>query len=122
MGGKKVKWKLVMNDAQKILLKRYLNANGEAQVKFTQEVAKEFNNYVPLDTGRLKDMTVELQPSKIIYNAPYARKQFYNNKGNGKQGLNQGGLRGKRWDRRCWIDNGDRIVKSIAEFVGGRSK
>ena len=96
MGGAKVKWKLVMNNTQKILLKRYLNKNGEAQVKFTKEVAKECNNYIPFNTGRLKDMMVELQPSKIIYNAPYAREQFYNNKGKGKQGLNKGGLRGKR--------------------------
>lgn len=122
MSGAKVKWKLVMNDTQKLLLKRYLNKNGEAQVRFTKEVAKEFNNYIPFKTGRLKDMMVELQPSKIIYNAPYARKQFYNNKGNGKQGLSQGGLRGKRWDRRCWADNGDKIVKSIADFVGGKSR
>lgn len=116
------KIRLEMNDTQKILLKRYLNKNGEAQVKFTKEVAKECNNYIPFKTGRLKDMMIELQTNKIIYNAPYARRQFYNNKGNGNQGLNQGGLRGKRWDRRCWIDNGDRIVKSIANFVGGRSR
>lgn len=122
MGSPKVKWKLKMDDTQKILLKRHLNKNGEAQVKFTKEVAKEFNNYIPYDTGRLKDMMVELQSSKIIYNAPYARQQFYNNKGKGKQGLNQGGLRGKRWDRRCWINRGDEIINSVAKFCGGRSK
>ncbi|WP_195251858.1 minor capsid protein [Romboutsia sp. 1001713B170207_170306_H8] len=122
MGGKKVQWKLKMDDTQKILLKRHLNKNGEAQVKFTKEVAKECNNYIPYDTGRLKDMMVEIQTTKIIYNAPYARQQFYNNKGLGKQGLNKGGVRGKRWDKRCWIDKGDSIVKSIAQFVGGRSK
>lgn len=122
MSGAKVKWKIKMDDTQKILLKRALNKNGEAQVKFTHEVAKECNNYIPYDTGRLKDMMVELQPTKIIYNAPYARKQFYNNKGNGKQGLSQGGLRGKRWDRRMWIDKGGTIIQSIASFCGGRSR
>lgn len=122
MSGKKVQWKLKMDDTQKILLKRHLNKNGEGQVRFTKEVAKECNNYIPFDTGRLKDMMVELQPSKIIYNAPYARQQFYNNKGNGKQGSSLGGLRGKRWDRRCWIDQGDKIVKTIADFCGGRCK
>lgn len=116
------KVKLVMNDTQKILLKRHLNKNGEAQVKFTKEVAKECNNYIPYSTGRLKDMMVEVKTDKIIYNAPYARQQFYNNKGNGRGGTVGGGLRGKRWDRRCWIDNGDSIVKSIANFVGGRSR
>ena len=116
------KVRIKMNDAQKILLKRHLNKNGEAQEMFTKECAKRMNNYIPYDTGRLKDMMIKLQTSKIIYNAPYARKQFYSNKGNGKQGLSQGGLRGKRWDKRCWIDNGDKIVQSIADFVGGRVK
>lgn len=122
MGAPKVKWKLKMDDTQKVLLKRHLNKNGDAQVKFTKEVAKECNNYIPYSTGRLKDMMVVIQPTKIIYNAPYARRQFYNNKGNGRGGTVGGGLRGKRWDKRCWIDHGDKIVKSIADFVGGRSK
>lgn len=82
--------RIEMNSTQKILLKRYLNKNGEAQELFTKEVAKEFNNYIPYDKGRLKDMMIELKTDKIIYNAPYARKQFYNNKGLGKQGLNKG--------------------------------
>ncbi|WP_040194761.1 minor capsid protein [Clostridium culturomicium] len=114
--------RIKMNDTQKILLKRALNRNGEGQIKFTKEVAKHCNNCTPYLSGRLKDMNVELQKDKIIYNAPYARKQYYLNKGNGKQGLNQGGLRGKQWDKRMWIDNGDKIVKTIAEFCGGRAK
>lgn len=114
--------KIKMDPSQKILLKRHLNKNGEAQVKFTQEVAKECNNYIPHDTGRLKDMMVELQPTKIIYNAPYARKQYYTNKGAGKQGTSSGGLRGKRWDKRMWVTKGDTIVQSIADFCGGRSR
>lgn len=114
--------RIQMDDTQKILLKRYLNNNGQAQIKFTKECAKAFNNYVPFKTGRLKDMMIELQSSKIIYNTPYAAKQYYGNKGNGKQGTSQGGLRGKMWDRRGFIDHGDKIVQSIAQFCGGRSK
>lgn len=106
-----------IDKTQKILLKRYLNKNGQAQVKFTKEVAKECNNYVPFLTGRLKDMSVELKTDKIIYNAPYAAKQYYTNKGG-----NRGALRGKYWDRRAFIDHGDRIIQTIADFVGGRSK
>ena len=77
---------------------------------------------VPYKTGRLKDMMVEIQTSKVIYKAPYARKQYYTNKGLGKQGNSVGGLRGKFWDKRMWNDRGNDIVKSIAQFVGGRSK
>lgn len=77
---------------------------------------------VPYKTGRLKDMMVEIQTSKVIYKAPYARKQYYTNKGLGKQGTSLGGLRGKFWDKRMWNDRGNEIVKSVAQFVGGRAK
>lgn len=114
--------KIQMDKTQKILLKRHLNKNGKAQVKFTKEVAKNCNNYVPFLTGRLKDMSVELKTDKIIYNAPYAAKQYYTNKGMGKQGTALGGLRGKYWDKRMWSDKGDRIVQTIADFAGGRTR
>lgn len=114
--------KVEINPTQQILLKRYLDKNGRAQVEFTKECAKRMNSYVPFKTGRLKDMMVSIETDRIVFNAPYSKKQYYTNKGMGKQGESIGGKRGKYWDRRCWIDNGDRIVKSIAEFVGGRSK
>lgn len=114
--------KLKMNPTQKILLKRNLNKNGAAQVLFTKECAKAFNNYVPFKTGRLKDMMVELKTDKIIYNAPYAKKQYYSNKGTGRQGTSLGGTRGKLWDKRAWINKGNSIVKSVTSFVGGRVK
>jgi len=116
------KVKIQMDDTQKILLKRYLNKDGQAQIKFTRECAKWMNNYVPYDTGRLKDMDVEIATDKVIYHAPYARKQYYTNKGMGKQGCSLGGLRGKMWDRRAWSNHGNDIVKSVAQFVGGRSR
>lgn len=115
-----VKVIIEMQPTQKILLKRYLNNNGSAQAKFSKECAKWMNNYVPYLTGRLKDMNVVVNKNNVTYEAPYARKQFYTNKGNGRQGLNKGGLRGKRWDKRAWADKGDEIVKTISEFVGGR--
>ena len=114
--------KIQMDSTQKILLKRYLNKNGKAQLRFTKECAKVFNNYIPFKTGRLKDMDVEIQTTKIIYSAPYASRQYHTNAGMGKQGTSFGGLRGPYWDKRSWADNGNKVVKSIAEFCGGRSK
>lgn len=113
---------LKMDGTQKILLKRYLNNNGKAQMQFSKECAKWMNNYVPFDKGRLKDWNVVVNQNNVTYNAPYAKKQYYTNKGNGKQGTSNGGLRGKYWDKRMWNDKGDGIVKTIADFCGGRSK
>lgn len=117
-----MKIKFQMKPIQKILLKRNLNKNGKAQIKFTKECAKQMNNYVPFLTGRLKDMMVTIETSKIIYKAPYAKKQYYENAGNGKQGLNLGGIRGKQWAPRMWSSKGNEIVKTISNFVGGKSK
>lgn len=111
-----------MDSNQKILLKRYLNKNGRAQAQFSKECAKWMNNYVPFDKGRLKDFNVVVNKNNVTYEAQYAARQFYTNRGKGKQGTANGGLRGKRWDRRMWADKGNTIVKSIADFVGGRSR
>lgn len=111
-----------MDSTQKILLKRYLNKDGQAQIRFTKECAKEFNNYIPFKTGRLKDVMVTLQTKSITYSAPYAKRQYYTNLGKGRQGTDMGGLRGKYWDKRAWANKGDTIVQTIADFVGGKKK
>ncbi|MBU3107142.1 minor capsid protein [Clostridium gasigenes] len=111
--------KIEMDSTQKILLKRYLNKNGEAQVRFTKECFKQMNPYIPFLTGRLKDWMIQVNTANITYSAPYARKQYYTNAGNGKQGVSNGGLRGKQWAPRMWVSRGDGIVKTIADFVGG---
>jgi hypothetical protein len=107
--------RIIMSSTQKILLARYLNTDGRAQVKFTKECAKEMNNYVPYLTGRLKDMMVTINTSDVTYNAPYAAKQYYTNTSSGRQG----GTRGKMWAPRMWTAKGDGIVETIASFVGG---
>lgn len=106
--------KLTINidPSQKILLKRNLGKNSKSQKFFTSEVARLSNPYVPFDTGTLKDTTVKLEVDKIIYKAPYAKKQYNENKGKG--------LRGKQWIPRMWADRGGEIVSSIAKLVGGK--
>lgn len=109
-------------NTQEILRKRGLNKDGSAQILFTKECAKAMNNYVPFLTGRLKDMSVELGVDFVAYNAPYAAKQYRENAGEGKEGLNQGGLRGKLWDKRMWPQQGNQILKTVANSVGGRAE
>ena len=115
-------FKVNFNPVQKILLKRYLNKNGQAQQRFTQECEKQMNPYVPFKRGVLKDLSVKINEGNITYRAPYARKQYYTNAGQGKQGMFQGGLRGKHWDKRMWQQRGKGVVKTIANFVGGKAK
>lgn len=97
----------------KILLKRHLNKNGKGQRFFTHEVRRLSDDYVPMLNGPLKNTAVEHEAS-IEYVQPYARRQFYENRGNG--------LRGAHWTERMWADRGDEIVRSTALFCGGKAK
>lgn len=110
-----------LDPVEKILLKRKLNNNGEAQLFFTSNIARLSEPYVPLQGGDLKDKKI-ISKNKITYNMPYARRQYFENAGYGKEGNSKGGLRGKLWVKRCWADNGKNICKSVAQFVGGRAE
>lgn len=104
---------LKMDAADKVLLKRSLNKNGQAQRFFTHEVRRLADPYVPEKTGTMKNSAIE-QTDKIVYPQIYSKKQYNENRGQG--------LRGKMWIPRMWADRGKEIVKSVADFVGGKAK
>lgn len=58
--------------------------------------------------------TVKVEEKQITYVQPYARRQWYENKGNG--------LRGKEWTIRMWNARKRDILKSVANYVGGEAK
>lgn len=105
--------KLKIDPADKILLKRNLNRNGRGQQFFTHEVRRLSDPYVPFLSGTLKDTAQELT-SRIEYVQPYARRQYYENRGNG--------LRGSHWTERMWADRGKEIIQSVAAYCGGKTK
>ena len=105
--------KLKIDPADKILLKRNLNRNGKGQQFFTHEVRRLSDPYVPFLSGTLKDTAQELT-NRIEYVQPYARKQYYEHKGNG--------LRGSHWTERMWADRGKEIIQSVAAYCGGKTK
>ena len=94
-------------------MKRKLNRNGDAQRFFTHEVRRLSDPYVPMQTGTLKNTAVE-QTDKITYPQPYARRQYWENRGDG--------IRGKQWEKRMWNARGKEIVQSVAKFTGGKAK
>lgn len=112
--------KIKLDSTNKILAKRKLQKGGEGQIFFTKQCAKWMNNYVPFKTGRLKDISVTIGIDYVKYSTPYARKQYYTNSGGGIK--NRSGLRGRLWDKRMWPNKKGTIIKSTADFVGGRSK
>lgn len=99
--------RLKMDDEQKILLKRSLNKNGEGQKYFSERIAAYSFNYVPRLTGRLRT-DVTINTSSVVWNQPYARKQYYTHRNK------------SYWAKRMWENKGDEIVNEVAEFCGGR--
>ena len=58
----------------------FTQAFTTAQAAFAQEVAKQMDKYVPFDTGTLKNsvhLASDYQRGLLVYNTPYARKQYY---------------------------------------------
>lgn len=108
-----IKVTLNIDPTDKILARRNLTKGGTGQRFFTSEVRRLADPYVPMDTAILKN-TAQEQVDKIVYTQPYAKRQYYENKGRGK--------RGKLWIPRMWADKGDIILKSVAKLCGGRSK
>lgn len=117
--------RMQLDPKDQILLRRSLNKNGKGQRFFTSEVRRLSDPYVPRLTGRLKTDATEAI-STITYNAPYARRRYYEHKGDG--------LRGSHWAERMWADRtGDRkggsqflrrkrrmsVATKVAEFIAG---
>lgn len=109
----KVKIHLQLNPAAQVLAEHGLASDGKAQLFLSSEVKRLCDPYVPFRTGVLKNTAVVGQ-TYVDYITPYARRQYYEHKGNG--------LRGKEWDKRMMADKGDQLRASVAKYCGGTVK
>ena len=87
------------------------------------EVLRLSDPYVPMLTGTLKKTGITgtvLGSGEVDYTAPYARRNYYENGGRGKEGLNASGgvkgLRGKQWFERMKADHKDEILKGAQKI------
>ena len=95
----------------------FTQAFTTAQAAFAQEVAKQMDKYVPFDTGTLKNsvhLASDYERSVLIYNTPYARKQYYlHPEGEGVHD----GRRGSYWGQRCDADFHPHFVRFAKRAV-----
>ena len=100
--------------AKEILAQRGLEPGGRVQ-KYIDEAVIDFcEPYVPYDTGALKESPRTCSPpggGQVVYGVPYARRQYYENKGDG-------GLRGARWFDRMKADRLEDIVRGANDEIG----
>lgn len=114
---------LRFNTVSKILSDKGLSEKGAVQKVVDSEVLRRSDPYVPMQTGMLKKSGITgtvIGSGRVVYKIVYAHRQYYNNKGKGKQGVNsnKGGLRGKQWFERMKADHLDDIVKLAKERAG----
>lgn len=85
------------------------------------EVLRQSDPYVPMRTGMLKKSGIlgtVIGEGVVKYIAPYARQNYCTNAGRGREGTQNGGLRGKYWFERMKADHKD----EIREKSGGKLK
>lgn len=97
----------------------------KAQFATAQKAAALIDQYVPFDTGILKNsvnQASKFDEGLLVYNTPYARRQYYlHEQGKGLHGEN--GLRGSYWGQRAIADHKDELEKfahdAAKQFLGG---
>lgn len=118
-------------DPNVILSKRHLENGGAAQLELVNEILKKAIPYTPEDSTTLEtNIDIANGGKQIIYKSPYARYQYYGKvmagdprKPTDKDLVYNGApMRGKEWIKRMWADRGKEITKTVADFVGGKSK
>ena len=93
---------------------------NKVQVFVDSEVLRLCDPYVPMNTGMLKKSGIlgtVVGSGEVIYIAPYAKNQYYNNKGTGNH--NKSGLRGGFWFERMKADHKNEIFEGAKKIVKG---
>ena len=109
--------RLELKGVEEILRERGLENGGAVQEYIDSAVISFCEPYVPVDTGALKNSPYTYSPpggGEVVYGVDYARKQYYENKGDG-------GLRGAKWFERMKADKGSDIIKGAAKIAGGKA-
>lgn len=113
----KNKAELQWNDA---FAKNRTQGFDRVQVFIDNEVLRKCDPYVPMDTGMLKKSGIlgtVVGSGEVIYIVPYARMQYYNNKGTGNN--NKSGLRGPYWFERMKADHKNQIFEDAKKKLEG---
>lgn len=106
--GLSVSYTLKDFDKKKIVDKYGMQENGNTKLFLANTCFRRMQKYVPFETGTLST-TATIKPGKVIYEMPYAHKQYTGNKGKG--------IRGKYWDRKMVSAEKELIIKEVEEYA-----
>ena len=103
-----LKYNLEDFDKNKIVSKFEMQEGGKTRLFLADTCFRRMQKYVPFETGTLST-TATVKPGKVIYEMPYAHKQYTGNKGKG--------IRGKYWDRKMVSAEKELIIKEVEEYA-----
>lgn len=103
-----IKYSLEDFDEDQIIDKFGMQPGGKAELFLANTCFRRMQKYVPFLTGALST-TATIQPGKVIYEQPYAHRQFVSNKGKG--------IRGKRWDQKMWNAEKDIVAQEVNNYI-----
>lgn len=133
-----------LDSAEMILLHHGLDKGGRVQQKFTMDVRKYCEPYVPMRKKILiNNVTYGKDYESFTYQSSYAHYMYegrlmidpvtgssyakaYAQKvyASPQKDLNYNGapLRGKHWDKRMWANNGEEILNDLQKFANRGGK
>lgn len=124
-----MKVSLKLNSIDKLKSNHHLQKMGKVQKYIDSEVLRRSDKYVPFLTGNLKHSGIsgtKIGSGTVVYNAPYARENYYHNAGMGKQGMrkhnshNKYCLRGPYWFERMKNANLQEIIDGAKKIAKGK--
>lgn len=110
---------------EQLLRERGLNRGGKVQKFIDSEVIRCMDSFVPFRSGILKKSALlgtVIGSGLIKYTAPYARKNYYENRGRGIEGTQNGGRRGRKWFERMKLIYLGHILSSAAKISDGKAR
>lgn len=114
-----------IKSAVKLASARGLNTGERVQKFIDNEVLRQSEPYVPMlnkDLIRSGPINTKIGSGEVIYRTPYARRQYYENAGMGKEGMSKGGRRGKQWFERMKANHREQILAGAARIAGGKGE
>lgn len=117
--------RFTMNATDEIIRERGLNRGGRVQKYIDSECIRRMAKYTPKNTGTLirsATLHTTVGSGEIRQKTPYAKSQYYYNSGNGRQGTNRGGERGRLWFERMKTAHRDEILRGAAGLAGAKTR
>ena len=108
---------------EEILRRRGLNKGGRVQKFIDSEVLRYCDPLTPHLSGKMIKSATKgtvIGSGIIKYVAKYARRQYYENRGYGKEGVQNGGSRGRLWFARMKLIYKKAILDGAKKIAGRR--